>query len=240
MRPCNSLEWPAGHSACDDQRGAVLEKLSKYSPVGLIDRSLRSISMSSTVVTDRMASDLDLSSLEHQSIDSGLCYSSRSEDSVEGIFTGIYAFDGILMDKLPKLKVLSSTLGLVRQASFDVPEAPHREGAEDRAFERTCETVEKSISFDLRKMISRFRLDTRSRTSSSCSRKPRPQQAESAPCQMCQDYPASSSSTSSIPEEGEKEEGRIKEQEQNLELNKHNALTMQAKDQVDFLFMVPS
>lgn len=239
MRPCNSLEWP-GNSGYDDQRGAVLEKLSKYSPVDLIDRSLRSISMSSTVVTERMASDLDLSSLEHQSIDGGLCYSSRSEDSVEGLFTGIYLFDGIVMEKLPKLKVLPSTLGLVRQASFEVPGAPHREGAEDRAFERTCETVEKSISFDLRKMISRFRLDSRSRTSSSCSGKTRPQQAESAPSQMCEDYPASSSSTSTIPEEGELDEGRIKEQKQNLELNKPNTLTIQSKDQVDFLFMVPS
>lgn len=167
VRPCDSLAWQiesTGHVApCQDP---LLEKLSKASPVNLVDATLRSNSMCSTVGTDRMTSDLDLCSLDMYSSDVGLCYSSRSEESVEGLFTGMELFDSLMKDNLPRLKILPATVGLVRQVSFDVPAAPHREGAEDKAFGRTCETVEKAMSFDLKRVISRFRRDMKSKARS--------------------------------------------------------------------------
>jgi len=178
--------------------------------------------MTSTVVTDRVTSDLDLCSLDHLS-DAGLCYSSRSEDSEEGVFTGIESFDALMMDKLPRLRLMQSSAGLVRQVSFEVPEAPHREGAEDKAFERTCQTVERTkLSFDLRKVISSFRRDKRGKSSF----KNKEETMEEIPPVACTDHT------------------RIK-RAPNEPKNPTTTTTMKnhvekREDMVDFMFMVPS
>ena len=218
MRPCDSLAWPVENPAC--QRDALFEKLSTHSPVDLVDTSLRSSSMTSTVVTDRVTSDLDLCSLDHLS-DAGLCYSSRSEDSVEGVFTGIESFDALMLDKLPRLKLMQSSMGLVRQVSFDVPEAPHREGAEDKAFERTCETVEKTkLSFDLRKVISSFRRDKRAQSSS----RNKEETTEEIPSVACTDH----------------NKKALNEQKNTIAIATMKNQTERREDMVDFMFMVPS
>lgn len=155
-----------------------MKHLTKASPVGLVDSSLRSVSITSTVATDRTTSDLDLKGLDAQSSETGLCYSGRSFQSEESgleeeYFSTIEYFDAIFMKKLPKLKVLPNTLAsagpLARMASLDAPEAPHKEGAEARTFGRTCDTRKESIgkymTFDLKRMISRFRQDVKSKPS---------------------------------------------------------------------------
>lgn len=229
----------------------TLLELSKLSPVDLIHTSLRSISTSSTIETDRVDSDLDPCSLDLYSCDTGLCYSSGSEESVEGLFTGIELFDALVMESLPRLKILPATVELLSQVNFDVPDAPHREGAEDKAFGRTCETIEKTLPFDLKRIISSFRRDIRSKNTS--NRKTSQEQHEDSiglSSETCQNI--GNDKKGVLPEAKVAAEGvqRMNLTTKNDNNNINNGTTSSdhkgptknqavGKDMVDFMFMVP-
>lgn len=221
MRPCEEFQ-------CSRlPKDVLLQNLERNSPVDLIDASLRSISVSSTVATDMTTSLLDLDNLSN---DYGLCYSSRSDDSVRlvgDLFTCIEVFDASVIRTLSKVNVQSHKEGCTsEQGNFEVPEAPHREGAEDKAFEKTCQTEAYSVSFDLKRTISRFIRDQRSKPWRSKAKK------------AVQTSPPPAHTVTTICCAAEEQQSYTALNEQKI-LAQEKQMVPVNTNKVDFMFMVP-